>query len=229
MPFNGPIIIAAAGIGSRLGQGRPKALLNIGGRTVIERLLTGCLKDEKDIRIVVGFQEQDLIEHVKEIRRDVIYVRNPDYRDGSTRRSFALAAQAVKQPLIMMDGDLLVAADSWRAFAERAAKISAQGASSAERSLIGVTPVNSTDAVFVRTSGEGAEMKVEGFTRKEPQKYEWASIACLDSSAFTANTNYVFECLEPYLPLPAFSLNIAEIDTPTDLAAAQEWLKKNGG
>lgn len=87
MPFNGPIIIAAAGLGSRLGHGKPKALIEVGGRTVIERMLTDCLSDEKDIRVVVGFQEQEVIDHVRSIRPDVIFVRNPDFRDGAARRS----------------------------------------------------------------------------------------------------------------------------------------------
>lgn len=231
MPFNGPIVIAAAGLGSRLGYGRPKALVEIEGRTMIERLLTGCLADEKDIRIVVGYQEQDVIDHVRNLRPDVIFVRNPDYRDGAARRSFALGAQAIKQPLIMMDADLLVDLASWRAFTAEAHKRATQGGTQAERFLIGITPVNSTDAVFVRTSGgiPSAPAKIEGFTRKEPQPFEWASIACLDGSCFSTNDkSFVYECLEPYLPLATAVIDIAEIDTPEDMKSAQAWLAKKG-
>jgi GTP:adenosylcobinamide-phosphate guanylyltransferase len=230
MPFNGPIVIAAAGLGSRLGHGRPKALVEVGGCSVISRLFNDCLKDEKDIRVVVGFQEQDVIDHVRALRPDVIFVRNPDFRDGSARRSFLLAAQTIKQPLIMMDGDLLIAPASWHAFATRAAKAAAEGATPKDRFLVGVTRAKSTDSVFVHTTGGApdAPAQVESFTRKGPQAYEWGCVACLDGSCFTANKNYVYECLEPYLPLPAFSLDIAEIDTPQDLAGAEAWLKTNG-
>ena len=41
-------MIAAAGIGSRLGMNLPKSLVEINGRTVLERLLTECLHDVAD-------------------------------------------------------------------------------------------------------------------------------------------------------------------------------------
>ena len=232
MPFNGPIVIAAAGVGSRLGLGKPKALVEVEGRTIIERLLTGCLADEKDVRMVVGYQEQDLMEHVRAIRPDVIFIRNPDYRDGASRRSIALGTQAIKQPLIILDADLLIDRQSWQAFTAEAYKRSTQGSTQAERYLIGITPANSADAVFARTSGgtASAPAAVTGFTRKEPQAFEWANIACLDNSCFGANDkSYVYECIEPYLPLPSAVIELAEIDTPQDMEAAKKWLAKKGG
>jgi len=231
MPFNGPIVIAAAGLGSRLGQGKPKALVEVDGRTIIDRLLTGCLADEADIRIVVGYQEQDLIEHVRNIRPDVIFVRNPDYRDGASRRSLLLGTQAIKQPLIILDADLLIDRQSWQAFTAEALKRSTQGNSQTDRYLVGITPTNSADAVYVRTAGgtPAAPATVTGFTRKEPQAFEWANIACLDNSCFGANDkSYVYECLEPYLPLATAVIDLAEIDTPQDMEAAKKWLAKKG-
>ena len=47
------IIICCAGMGTRLGIGSTKALLEISGKSVITRQLE-LLKDYDDIRIVVG-------------------------------------------------------------------------------------------------------------------------------------------------------------------------------
>jgi choline kinase len=225
MPSHLPVVIAAAGLGSRLGQGKPKALVEVGGRSIIERMLTDCLADEKDIRVVVGFHEQAVIQHVLGIRQDIIFIRNPDYRDSSASHSFALAARAISGPMIILDGDLLIKPESWRSFAQAATR-SDMAATSRERSIIGVTPAKTEDAVFVRTrqDASGGALLVEHFTRKERHPYEWCGVACVDKSVFEMGRHFVYECCEPSLPLPAFVLDIAEIDTPADLATAQAWL-----
>ena len=225
MPSNLPIVIAAAGLGSRLGHGKPKTLVEVGGRTIMERLLNDCLADEKDIRIVVGYQEQDVVNHALSIRKDIIFIRNPDYRDSTASHSYALAARAIRGSMIIMDGDLLIRPESWQAFAT-AAPQSSQASSSRERSLIGVTPSKTQDAVFVRTKGDAKTgLVIEEFTRTEKHAYEWCGMACVDKSVFEIGKNFVYECIAPNLPLPAFVLDIAEVDTPSDLEAAKEWLK----
>ena len=55
------VVIAAAGIGSRLGMNLPKSLVEINGRTVLERLLTECLHDVADVRLVVGFRADEVV------------------------------------------------------------------------------------------------------------------------------------------------------------------------
>jgi choline kinase len=226
MPSNLPIIIAAAGLGSRLGHGKPKTLVEVGGRTIMDRLLKDCLADEHDIRIVVGYHEQDVINHALSIRNDIIFIRNPDFRDSTASHSYALAARAIRGSMIIMDGDLLIKPESWQAFAKAAPQVR-MAASQRERSLIGVTPSKTEDAVFVKTTGdEQSGLVVTEFTRSEKQPYEWCGMACVDSSVFEIGKNFVYECIAPNLPLPAFSLDIAEVDTPADLAGAEAWLKK---
>ena len=72
------VIISCAGLGSRLGLNKPKCLVEIGGRALIDYQLD-LLKDIPDIRIVVGFMEEELIEHVRSIHPNVTFIRNPDY------------------------------------------------------------------------------------------------------------------------------------------------------
>ena len=54
MKNNVSIVISCAGMGTRLGLGCTKALVEIEGKTLIERQLE-ILKDYDDIRVVVGY------------------------------------------------------------------------------------------------------------------------------------------------------------------------------
>ena len=67
-----------AGIGSRLGLGLTKALVQINGRSLISWQLE-LFKDVEDIRIVIGFQANDIIEEVRKHRQDVIFIFNHRY------------------------------------------------------------------------------------------------------------------------------------------------------
>lgn len=67
------VVISCAGIGSRLGLGLTKALVQINGRSLISWQLE-LFKDVEDIRIVIGFQANDIIEEVRKHRQDVIFI-----------------------------------------------------------------------------------------------------------------------------------------------------------
>ena len=101
------VIISCAGIGSRLGLATTKALININGKTLIRWQLE-LLKDVEDVRIVVGFQANDVIEEVKKYRKDVIFVYNHRYFETKTGASFYLGAKDGNEYAIEYDGDLLV-------------------------------------------------------------------------------------------------------------------------
>ena len=63
MKNNVSIVISCAGMGTRLGLGCTKALVEIEGKTLIERQLE-ILKDYDDIRVVVGYQAEQVIDAV---------------------------------------------------------------------------------------------------------------------------------------------------------------------
>ena len=65
------IIISCAGMGTRLGIGSTKALVNINGKPLIIHQLEQ-LKEYDDIRIVVGYQAEKVINLVKNFRTDII-------------------------------------------------------------------------------------------------------------------------------------------------------------
>ena len=69
------IVIAAAGMGTRMGSETPKCLIELNGKPLIQHLLT-MLHDCEDIRIVVGHNASKIISFTQKIRKDIIYIIN---------------------------------------------------------------------------------------------------------------------------------------------------------
>src|SRR5436305_8441030 len=107
-------IILAAGVGRRLGvaaTGQPKILLELGGRTLLDRhleALEACGVD--DIRITVGYRS-DLIDAALSRlgrRGRVELVDNPRYREGSMVSLWVQSTHLrAGIPLLLLDGDVL--------------------------------------------------------------------------------------------------------------------------
>ena len=99
MDFSRTVVISCAGMGNRLGLGTTKALVEVDGKPLIIRHLE-MLKDESDIRVVVGYQAEQVINVVKKYRRDVLFVFNHNYRMTGTGASVALAAKCANKYLL---------------------------------------------------------------------------------------------------------------------------------
>jgi len=108
-------IILAAGRGSRLAEhnpeGRPKCLLEFGGRSLLDRhleLLSQMGIHQADL--VVGYGADLIIEHVGTLisRPDVAFHYNPRYEQGSVLSLWA-AQETLDAgvPVIVMDADVL--------------------------------------------------------------------------------------------------------------------------
>lgn len=201
-------IISAAGLGSRLGLNIPKCLIEINGKPLIEYQLE-LLKDIEDIRIVVGFMEHKVIDLVQRIRKDVVFVRNPDYKTTSNAYSVHLGTRDLKNPFIIIDGDLLIEKASFDAFLKRC---------NGEESVIGITQSKTEDAVFVTADEKSGKMTK--FHRSPKGDYEWTGIAYLKNIPVKADGKYVFTEIEPFLPLAYHNIVCYEIDTPEDLDLA---------
>ena len=201
-------IISAAGLGSRLGLNIPKCLIEINGKPLIEYQLE-LLKDVEDVRIIIGFMEHKVIDTVRRIRNDVVFVRNPDYKTTTNAFSLYLGTKDLKDSFIILDGDLLIEKASFDTFLKRC---------NGEESIIGITQSKTEDAVFV-TIDEKAKKMIR-FHRSPKGDYEWTGIAYLNSIPIKETGKYVFTEIEPFLPLPYHNIVCYEIDTPEDLDLA---------
>ena len=113
-PQTAPIaLILAAGVGKRLGDTHegPKVLLDMGGRSLLQRRLDSLVEQGvDDIRITVGFEADRLraaVEasgHTAKVR----YVENLDFTLGSLL-SLQVQGSALRsgRPVLVMDGDVL--------------------------------------------------------------------------------------------------------------------------
>ena len=96
MPSAKSVVISCAGIGSRLGLGSTKALIPIRGTSLIGWQMQ-LFREVEDVRIVVGFQANEVIDEVLKFRRDVTFVFNHNYFDTKTGASFYLGARDANQ------------------------------------------------------------------------------------------------------------------------------------
>lgn len=206
------LVIACAGVGSRLGLGLPKALLQLNGQTLIRRLLHST-RNVPHVRVVVGFMEDEVTAEVFDARPDAVIVRNAAFMTTSTLTSFAMGAEGLAAKTMFMDGDLVVDHAEFERFRHAAARVD---------SIFGHCPARSDDPVYVHLGQLGAV--IERFSRSDASSREWASVfagdpqALFHSRAFNdRRSGSVFEFISANLPLPAAPIDVFEIDTPGDL------------
>jgi choline kinase len=208
MPLIKHAVISCAGLGSRLGMDIPKCLLPIGSNKLIDYILD-LLEDIPSIRIVVGFKAQEVMDYVSKRRNDVIFVYNHNFASTSNTYSVYLATRHLKEPYLMVDGDLLIEKESFNTFISKI---------SYNKSLLGVTTAKTDDAVFT----EVKDNQVCSFSRQPISKLEWSGIAYFADISMSENGKYVYQELEPCLPLTCHEIDCFEIDTQSDLDFAMK-------
>lgn len=204
------VVISAAGIGSRLGLNKPKCLVEVAGRTLLDWHLSR-LQWAECVWLVVGYQEEDVVAHAIALRPDLIVVRNPDYARTNTLQSIYRVSRHLDERLLVLDADTVMDARSFKAFME---------ASRHHEQLIGVSPYITSDGVRVLLDESGAQ--VTGFTRDLSHSMEWTGIAVIKPQIVIDKPMFVYQALEPSLPLPAFELKAFDIDTVDDLDMARK-------
>ena len=203
------VIISCAGIGSRLGLGQTKALIKINDRSLIAWQLE-MFKDVEDIRIVIGYQANDIVNEVLKYRDDVIFIYNHRYFETKTGASFYLGAQHANEYVLEWDGDLLVHPDDTKDILNT------------EGEFICYADIASEDAVFVQTDENG---EVLAFDRNNGD-YEWTGPACIKRDKLNYTSGNVFNQLEPYLPMRGMKVRAYDIDTYQDYINVTEIVKQ---
>lgn len=208
-------VIAAAGVGSRLGLGVPKCLVEVRGRRIIDYLLD-AVADIPCVRLVVGFRELEVMAHVRALRRDVLFVRNPAFLHTTTLQSLHLGVRGLNDPCLILDGDTIYDRPSLR----RLCDLSADGAPT-----VGVSTDITDDPVYAAVSeSAGGALTITGFSRTEVSTYEWANVAVVSPSLLTDTPTHVFQRLSAGLPMRAAVIERLEIDTEGDLRRAEAYL-----
>lgn len=202
------VVISCAGLGSRLGLGQTKALININGMPLIYWQLE-LMKSVEDIRIVIGYQANDVVREVMKYRKDVIFVYNHNYFDTKTGASFYLGSRHANEFVIEWDGDLLVHPNDVKRIL------------SSEGEFICYSERSSDEAVFLSLDEKG---NVISFSRDRGD-FEWTGPACIKRDKVKYSSGNVFNQLEPYLPIKGMKIQAYDIDTYEDYKRVIEFTK----
>jgi len=206
------VIITAAGLGSRLNLKIPKSLVEINGKSILRRQLE-ILDEYDDIRIVVGYHADRVIDHVKNIRKDILFVFNHNYVNSTPLNSLYLASRFARKKILYIDGDLLITPKAL-------ANITKSG-----KTNLGITKTYSDHPVCVEIEKRNKESFITKFSRKR-MTYEWSGLMYADTNMIIDKSLYVYQIFENYLPLNATFVDVCEIDTQKDLEFAKKWIKR---
>lgn len=202
------VVISCAGIGSRLGLGLTKALVQINGGSLISWQLK-LFKEVEDLRLVIGFQASEIIEEVRKFRDDVVFCYNHRYFETKTGASYFLGARHANPETLEWDGDLLVHPDDVKMILATPGEFICYGDKSSE------------DTVFVHINEYG---EVTSFSR-ESGDFEWTGPACMDKKHLTYCSQNVFNMFEPLCPLRGIKVRAYDIDTYNDYVRVAEITK----
>jgi choline kinase len=108
-------LVLAAGIGKRLApltEERPKGLIELGGRSLLARLLDGLqAAGARETAIVVGYRQEQIRAHLGDRHRGmpVRYLENPAYTKGPRLSLWTGRGEFEQDDVILADGDVLFA------------------------------------------------------------------------------------------------------------------------
>lgn len=204
---NTSIIICCAGMGTRLGIGTTKALVDICGKPLIIRQLE-LLEDYDDVRIVVGYDAKRVVQTVTEYRKDIMFVFNHDYEQTGPADSLKKALVGARDIVVALDGDTLQNREDFYAFLEYKGE------------CLAVTQCASNEGVLAEIiNGEVVCLK------KKQGSTQWSGITKVKKEKLCGDATYVYEVLNPHLPIKAFPMSVKEINTQEDYENAIEWYR----
>ena len=192
MQVSRTVIISCAGMGNRLGLGTTKALVEVEGKPLIMHHLEK-LKDESDIRVVVGYQAEKVINVVRKYRKDVVFVFNHNYRETGTGASVALASQYANEYILSLDGDLIIHPDDMKKILE------------CDHEFVSGGIPDTDEPWMLQTYKDDGKEFVSAFS-KNIGNYEWNGITQMKSAKIKNGQGHVFQLIEPYLPIPFLEL-----------------------
>ncbi len=198
------VVLCCAGVGSRLGLGITKVLLEVHGRALIDLHLEN-FKEVDDLRVVVGFQALKVIERVVLFRDDVTFVFNHEYFSTKTGHSYFLGARHGLSYAVQWDGDLLVHPED---VFECISELSEYAAGS---------EIASDDPVYISTVGN----MVSSFSR-EGGEHEWTGPCAMRKDNIKDTDSNVFNQLQSILPIKFRKIRAFDIDTYEDYANVSE-------
>jgi choline kinase len=177
-------VLLAAGRGRRLGGDHPKCLLEVGGKTLLERHLAAFGKAGiTSVTIVVGYEQQQIRElvgrRIGERPCPIEFVDNPDFIRGSIVSLQRASSALEKAGGLFMDADVIYPAELLatlvRSKHDNCVLVDPRSEETGEEMMVGikndrvraiarrVTPLGTWDAIgesvgFAKVGAEGARV-----------------------------------------------------------------------
>lgn len=202
------VVIAAAGVGSRLGFGMPKCLVEVKGHRIFEYQLE-ALDWADEIRIVVGYHADEVVKQVSAYNPNVKFVHNKEYSTTNLRQSYFLGAQGIAEKALFLDGDTIISKSTSSMFCKEY---------EAGQDFIAVVKTLSDNPIYAGVQ----DGKVQWFSYERQSEYELANAAFMAAERLEYINTLFYIQLEKYLPTKAIPVDSLEIDTPVDLDYAQK-------
>lgn len=202
---NVTVIICCAGMGTRLGIGTTKALVDISGKPLIIRQLEQ-LSEYDDIRIVVGFDAERVIQTVKKYRRDIMFVFNYDYERTGTADSLRRALLGANDIIIALDGDIVLNVYDFQAFLKY------------DGECIGISE-NATCEPIVADIKDDKVIKL----KKSTDGMQWSGVTKIRKNKLDGQDKHVYNMLNAQLPMNYVKVRLKEINTQEDYDKAVMW------
>jgi NDP-sugar pyrophosphorylase family protein len=204
-------VICAAGLGSRLGLGTTKCLIDINHKKIIDYQLE-LLRGIPDVRIVVGFQSEKVIAYVRKnggyLRKNITFIYNYHYKTTSSSYSAYLGTRDFESPFLLLAGDLVIYQESFFSFLEQCKP---------GQSLAGITKAKSQNPIYVDLD---KDRRIIGFQEFKNTGFEWPCVLFSSGIKIDKYKEYILENLFTKLPIKSHVINCYEIDTKVDLELA---------
>lgn len=190
------VVICCAGMGTRLGIGLPKTLVSINDKPLIIYLLE-LLDNFSDVRVVVGFQAEKIINIVKEYRKDITFVFNYDYETTGPAASLSKALTGANDTIISIGGDILIKPADFQKILAKDECIAYSDITSSSPTLINVK------------NGKALSIGDDG-------QYEWQGILKIHKDKLASCNDYIYNMIKPSLPIAGVYVQSREIDSQED-------------
>ncbi len=200
------VVISCAGMGTSLGISTTKSLLDICGKPLIIRQLE-LLNDIRDIRLVVGYDAEEIIKVVTDYRKDIMFSFNYDYNTTGAGASLSKSIVGASDQVLTIDGDLVINPSDL----DRVINYNGD--------VICGTRRFSNNPIWLDIKHE----KVVGFSEITGQ-LEWSGLAKISNNLITPSNGHVYQILIPLLPIDYLEIQTIDIDTVEDYEKAINWV-----
>jgi choline kinase len=151
-------VILAAGRGTRLEKMTdfiPKCLIEVGGNSLLERMLTQLEAIEiQTVVIVVGYQADKIIQKIGHTYGDlkIIYVQNEQWETTNNVLSLYLATDYLKTPFLLLESDLIFESSALESFTSNNSMAVEQFKNFMDGTVVSLSDLNNVIQIYLKSS-----------------------------------------------------------------------------